>query len=104
MIIEDKRFGKCVFEKDTKRNSLRLLKGISNMPFDGQAAPQIDINLIKANCEVTNIAVYRSYLGSLIVSLSGGVADDAGRDLLGCHSVKAEINCETGEIEYDLEG
>lgn len=68
------------------------------------AGNPVSLEMIEANCSVSDITVSRSWQGILTVSLSGGAADDTGRDLLGCHAVIAEINYKTSEIEYGLEG
>lgn len=70
---------------------------------DSQGAP-VSLNLIRQNSSITDISIGRSFKGDLTASLKGSVTDDAGRDLLGCHSVVLRICCETGEREFDLEG
>lgn len=153
--IDDKTFGKCVFEKDADINSFRLIDCTSDLSFGSYESPEINIEieenkitqalaglahvydnhekfitkfhigvkefcdeweetdsngqpvtleLVKKNADIYSISVDESYQGILTVSLRGGIVDDTGNDRLGCHTVIAEINCETDEVEYDLEG
>ncbi|MCI8550250.1 MAG: hypothetical protein HFI68_06615 [Lachnospiraceae bacterium] len=153
--IEDKRFGKCIFEKDANRNTLELIHGISEIPFGKCHTPEIHIHVgendisqafrdlayvydnqerfilefckgakdfcdeweetdpegnpiglgfLLETCEIFSITVGNTWDGQVTVSLSSCLTDAAGRDLLGCHSVIAQINCRTNEIEYGLEG
>ncbi|MCI8464282.1 MAG: hypothetical protein HFI63_00245 [Lachnospiraceae bacterium] len=154
-LVEHERFGNCVFERGKDGDLVRLVEGISRIPFgkyedveldmevpegrigeafqclghvyDGQEkfinkfyegirsfceeweetdsrGNDITMETVEKNGSLFRIQVRESWRGNLIVALRGMMSDDAGKDLLGCHSVIAEINCETDEVEYDLEG
>ena len=62
------------------------------------------MELVERNSSLFRVRVEESWTGNLTVSLNGMIFDDRQKDLLGCHSVVMEIDGETGEVEYDLEG
>jgi hypothetical protein len=65
---------------------------------------EITTEMIERNCGLYQIQVQESYKGRIVVLFSGMISDDRGNDLLGCHSVIAQFDGETGEVEYGLEG
>lgn len=64
----------------------------------------VSLDFLVETCEIFSITVQNTCDDDLTVSLSSCLTDASGRDLLGCHSVIAQINCSTNEIEYGLEG
>ncbi|MCI9486280.1 MAG: hypothetical protein HFI64_04735 [Lachnospiraceae bacterium] len=70
---------------------------------DSEGNP-VTMELVERNSSLFRVRVKESWTGNLTVSLNGMIFDDRQKDLLGCHSVVMEIDGETGEVEYDLEG
>lgn len=156
--IENERFGKLTFDKDSNKNTLRIAYGSALcIPFGKYDQVEIDIdvdeniinkafeglayvydnqekilrdfyNYIKEICDEWNesdsngnpidikyaekyfslhyIYVHSSINQEILVSLSGVLLDDFDSycELLGYHLIEAEINCNTKEVSYGLEG
>ncbi len=64
----------------------------------------VTMELVEKNSGLFLVRVQETGEGNLVISLSGMMTDDEGKELLGCHSVIMEIDYATGEVEYDLEG